>query len=93
MCRFALRGRAGTRDVVQHPARRAPHLRLPLMPLVPAFGVVASISLIAQPSWETWARSGVWLLIGLVPYSAQGRKHPLLDPDSPHHRQRPTTMR
>ncbi|MGY1695411.1 amino acid permease [Geodermatophilus sp. SYSU D00814] len=60
--------------------------RLPLMPLVPAFGVVASVFLIAQLHWETWLRFGVWLLIGLVIYVGYGRRHSLLDPDSPHHR-------
>src|SRR3712207_1129418 len=32
--------------------------RLPLMPLVPAFGVLASLFLIAQLHWETWLRFG-----------------------------------
>src|SRR3712207_325975 len=67
--------------------------RLPLMPVVPAFGVLASLFLIWQLPWETWMRFGVWLLIGLVLYFAYGRKHSLLNPDSPHHRQRPTTTR
>ncbi|MGY1736199.1 amino acid permease [Geodermatophilus sp. SYSU D00684] len=60
--------------------------RLPLMPVVPAFGVLASLFLIWQLPWETWARFGVWLLIGLVVYFAYGRKHSLLAPDSPSHR-------
>ena len=55
--------------------------------------MVASICLVAQLSWDTWARFGVWLLIGFVVYFGCGRKHSLLDPDSPHHRQRPTTTR
>src|SRR3712207_1347334 len=60
--------------------------RLPLMPVVPAFGVLASLFLIAQLHWETWLRFGVWLLIGLVLYFAYGRRHSLLNPDSPLHR-------
>ncbi|NEM07705.1 amino acid permease [Geodermatophilus normandii] len=60
--------------------------RLPFMPFVPAFGVLASLFLIWQLPWETWARFGVWLLIGFVIYFAYGRKHSLLDPDSPNHR-------
>jgi basic amino acid/polyamine antiporter, APA family len=60
--------------------------RLPFMPVVPAFGVLASLFLIWQLPWETWARFGVWLLIGFVIYFAYGRKHSLLDPDSPNHR-------
>ncbi|MGY1652881.1 amino acid permease [Geodermatophilus sp. SYSU D01119] len=57
--------------------------RLPLMPVVPAFGVLASLFLIWQLPWETWARFGVWMLIGLVVYFAYGRKHSLLNPDRP----------
>jgi len=64
--------------------------RLPFMPVVPAFGVLASLFLIWQLHWETWVRFGIWLLIGLVIYFAYGRKHSLLDPDSPHHRRTPT---
>jgi APA family basic amino acid/polyamine antiporter len=64
--------------------------RLPLMPFVPAFGVLSSLFLIWQLSWETWARFGVWLLIGLATYFLYGRKHSLLNPDSPHHRPQPT---
>ena len=59
--------------------------RLPFMPFVPAFGVLSSLFLILQLHWETWLRFGVWLLIGLVIYFAYGRKHSLLNPDSPHH--------
>ncbi|WP_244276932.1 amino acid permease [Geodermatophilus obscurus] len=64
--------------------------RLPFMPVVPAFGVLASLFLIWQLPWETWARFGVWLLIGFAIYFAYGRRHSLLNPDSPHHRAPPT---
>jgi amino acid transporter len=40
--------------------------RLPLMPVVPAFGVLASLFLILQLQWETWVRFAVWLVIGLI---------------------------
>ncbi|MHA7217957.1 amino acid permease [Arthrobacter sp. MDT1-48-3] len=59
--------------------------RLPLMPIVPAFGVLASLFLILQLHWETWLRFGVWLLIGLALYFLYGRKHSLMNPDSPRH--------
>ncbi|TKV29191.1 amino acid permease [Arthrobacter sp. NamB2] len=58
---------------------------LPLMPIVPAFGVLASLFLILQLHWETWLRFGVWLLIGLAVYWFYGRKHSLMNPDSPRH--------
>ena len=54
--------------------------RLPLMPVIPAFGVLASLFLITQLHWETWVRFGVWLLIGLVIYFAYGRQHSLMSP-------------
>lgn len=57
--------------------------RLPWMPVVPAFGVLASLFLILQLHWQTWVRFIVWLLIGLVIYFTYGRKHSLLNPDSP----------
>ena len=65
--------------------------RLPLMPLVPAFGVLSSLFLILQLHWETWVRFVVWLVIGLVIYFTYGRKHSLLNPGSPHHQPRPTS--
>ncbi|WP_448612591.1 amino acid permease [Modestobacter sp. URMC 112] len=64
--------------------------RLPFMPFVPAFGVLASLFLMFQLHWETWLRFVIWLLIGLVIYFAYGRKHSLLNPDSPLHERRPT---
>jgi APA family basic amino acid/polyamine antiporter len=63
--------------------------RLPWMPVVPAFGVLASLFLILQLHWHTWVRFAIWLVIGLVIYFAYGRKHSLLNPDRPHHRDAP----
>jgi len=60
--------------------------RLPWMPVVPAFGVLASLFLVLQLHWQTWVRFVVWLIIGLIIYFTYGRKHSLLNPDSPHHR-------
>ncbi|MBT1001241.1 amino acid permease [Paenarthrobacter sp. DKR-5] len=59
--------------------------RLPLMPVVPAFGVLASLFLITQLHWETWVRFVVWLIIGLAIYFGYGRRHSLMNPDSPRH--------
>lgn len=59
--------------------------RLPLMPVVPAFGVVASGFLMLQLHWETWLRFGIWLVIGLLIYGLYGRRHSLMNPHSPRH--------
>jgi APA family basic amino acid/polyamine antiporter len=60
--------------------------RLPWMPVVPAFGVLASLFLILQLHWQTWVRFGAWLVLGLIIYFAYGRRHSLLNPDNPRHR-------
>ena len=57
--------------------------KLPFMPLVPAFGVIASFFLITQLHWQTWLRFAIWLLIGLVVYFLYGRKHSVMNPKSP----------
>ncbi|MGG5170675.1 amino acid permease [Pseudarthrobacter sp. J1738] len=57
--------------------------RLPWMPVVPAFGVIASAFLISQLHWETWLRFLVWLIIGLAVYFFYGRHHSLMNPASP----------
>lgn len=59
--------------------------RLPWMPVVPIFGIVASLALIASLQWETWLRFVVWLIIGLIVYFTYGRKHSVMNPDSPRH--------
>ena len=67
--------------------------RLPFMPFVPAFGVLASAFLMIQLHWETWVRFGVWLIIGLAIYFFYGRHHSLMNPDSPRHAIRDTAPR
>jgi APA family basic amino acid/polyamine antiporter len=59
--------------------------------VVPAFGVLASLFLMLQLPWETWARFAVWLVIGLIIYFAYGRTHSLLSPDSPLHARPPAS--
>ncbi|WP_245928669.1 amino acid permease [Murinocardiopsis flavida] len=44
--------------------------RTPGMPVVPIIGVVFSLWLIYFLEWHTWARFGVWLLLGLIIYFA-----------------------
>jgi APA family basic amino acid/polyamine antiporter len=59
--------------------------RLPLMPFIPAFGVLASTLLIWQLPADTKWRFLVWLIIGLAIYFFYGRKHSLMNPNSPRH--------
>ena len=59
--------------------------RLPLMPFVPAFGVLASGFLMLQLHWETWLRFAIWLVIGMLVYGFYGYRHSLLNPNSPRH--------
>lgn len=42
--------------------------RTPLMPFVPALGIVFSVWLITFLRWQTWARFAVWFALGLVIY-------------------------
>ena len=55
--------------------------KLPGMPFIPAFGVLASAFLITQLHYETWIRFGVWLIIGLAVYFGYSRHHSVLNPD------------
>ena len=57
--------------------------RLPLMPVVPAIGVVASLWLVISLHPDTWLRFGIWFVIGLVVYFGYSRRHSLLAPGSP----------
>jgi APA family basic amino acid/polyamine antiporter len=72
--------------VLRRSAPDAPRtFRLPLMPFIPAFGVLSSAFLMLQLEFETWVRFGIWLVIGLVIYWFYGRKHSLMNPNSPRH--------
>jgi APA family basic amino acid/polyamine antiporter len=59
--------------------------KLPLMPLVPAFGILSSGFLMTQLPFATWVRFAVWLVIGLAIYFFYGKKHSLMNPSSPRH--------
>jgi APA family basic amino acid/polyamine antiporter len=61
--------------------------RLPLMPLVPAFGILSSGFLMTQLPFATWVRFVIWLVIGLAIYFGYGRKHSLMNPNSPRHQE------
>jgi basic amino acid/polyamine antiporter, APA family len=53
--------------------------RLPLMPVIPAVGVVFSIWLITFLEPVTWLRFAVWFVLGLILYFTYGRHHSKLN--------------
>lgn len=59
--------------------RRSPEMergfRTPLVPIIPIFGILASLALILSLGPGVWLRFAVWLLIGLVIYFLYSRHH------------------
>ncbi|WP_299540217.1 amino acid permease [uncultured Streptomyces sp.] len=49
--------------------------RTPLVPLLPALSVAASVWLMLNLPAETWLRFGVWMVLGVIVYFAYGRRH------------------
>src|SRR6478672_7745935 len=56
------------------PGRPRP-FRTPLVPFVPAAGILACVYLMSGLPVDTWARLIVWMALGLVIYFAYGRRH------------------
>ncbi|MEV0597418.1 amino acid permease [Nonomuraea cavernae] len=54
--------------------------RTPLMPVVPAVGVIFSLWLITFLDPVTWLRFAVWFALGLIIYFAYSRRHSALEP-------------
>lgn len=49
--------------------------RVPLVPLVPAAGILVCLGMMLSLDGETWLRLVVWLAIGLAIYFGYGRRH------------------
>jgi APA family basic amino acid/polyamine antiporter len=54
--------------------------RAPLVPLLPALAVVSSLWLMLNLPGQTWARFGIWMVVGLVVYAIYGRRRSRLHP-------------
>jgi APA family basic amino acid/polyamine antiporter len=52
--------------------------KTPLVPLVPALGILSCFGLMAGLPKDTWLRLIVWLILGLVVYFAYSRSHSLI---------------
>lgn len=52
--------------------------KLPLNPLFPALGIIASIYLMLHLPAVTWWRFVIWSIVGLIIYFSYGQKHSLL---------------
>ena len=55
-----------------HPNWNRP-FRTPWVPLIPLLGILTCLALMFSLAWTTWARLGIWLLIGLIVYFAYGK--------------------
>ncbi len=49
--------------------------KTPLVPLVPALGIVWNFAMMYSLGWDNWIRLGVWFLVGQILYFAYGYKH------------------
>ncbi len=49
--------------------------RTPLVPLVPALSVCASLWLMINLPAETWVRFAIWMVVGFVVYFLYGKRH------------------
>jgi APA family basic amino acid/polyamine antiporter len=59
---------------VKEPNRERP-FRTPLVPLVPALGILVCFAMMVGLNPATWARLLIWLAVGLVIYFAYSRHH------------------
>jgi APA family basic amino acid/polyamine antiporter len=58
----------------QRPDARRP-FRCPAVYVVAPLGAVVNLVMMLFLPWQTWARLGAWLAVGLVLYFAYGRRH------------------
>ncbi|XP_042847829.1 cationic amino acid transporter 3-like [Panthera tigris] len=54
------------------------HFKVPALPLVPLLSIFMNVYLMMQMTAATWARFGVWMLIGFAIYFSYGIQHSLV---------------
>ncbi|XP_043427882.1 cationic amino acid transporter 3-like [Prionailurus bengalensis] len=54
------------------------HFKVPALPVLPLLSIFVNVCLIMQMTADTWARFGVWMLIGFAVYIAYGIQHSLV---------------
>ncbi|XP_008050533.1 cationic amino acid transporter 3 [Carlito syrichta] len=53
------------------------HFKVPALPLLPLMSIFVNVYLMMQMTFGTWARFGVWMLIGFTIYFGYGIQHSL----------------
>ncbi|XP_045645409.1 cationic amino acid transporter 3-like [Ursus americanus] len=62
----------------RHPQNPAPlHFKVPALPVLPLLSIFVNVYLMMQMTPGTWARFGIWMLIGFSIYFGYGIRHSL----------------
>ncbi|XP_029811223.1 cationic amino acid transporter 3-like [Suricata suricatta] len=76
---------AGITGVIwRQPQRSSPlHFKVPALPLLPLLSIFVNVYLMMQMTGGTWARFGVWMLIGFAIYLAYGIQYSMFTEPHP----------
>ncbi|XP_048653162.1 cationic amino acid transporter 3 isoform X2 [Marmota marmota marmota] len=75
-----------TMVICRQPQNSSPlHFKVPAVPFLPLVSIFVNVYLMMQMTAGTWARFGVWMLIGFAIYFSYGIQHSLeeVKPDQP----------